>query len=84
MMIRIGVKQPVERNDIMFNHVHLQTSGESTANLAMVISVLQYLSPMDIYRLSTCDTCSGEATITFSQVMALEDSWIYASIGSGK
>lgn len=35
----------------MFNHVHLQSSGESTANLAMVIS--NPVSESNGYRLST-------------------------------
>ena len=46
-MITIPVEQPVERDDIIFNHARLQSSGESTATWPWS-SVIQYKSQMDI------------------------------------
>ena len=77
-MIRIRVEQPVERNDIMFNHAHWQSSGESTANLAMVIG--DPVSESNGNRLSTALTLP-KANVLYHVIPALGSYRTFSRVG---
>ena len=84
VMIRIRVEQPVERNDIIFNHCPLAKFGWINGKLGDGHQCSP-VSESNGYRLSTfCDTVPLGSYKTFQPGWALEDSWIYASSGSGK